>query len=151
MDDVLIVGVDGWDQTIAALRALGPDARLELRKRTETIAEKLAVKVKAAGQSDTPQSARAAHTVTVVEVVTPAVVAGPHPLLFGSEFGMTHRTGWYAKTRYGRSRGRQFRRHQRRGSYWFFRTVEASAPDTVKQFQDAADAVARRFDERAAP
>lgn len=144
------VQIDGLEQTVAAVRALGPDAVVELRERTETVAEELAAKIQAAGQADSRQSARAARTVAVHRGIAPAVVAGPHPLLFGSEFGMTRKSGWYAWPRFFDSAGRQFRPHRGRGSYWFFKAAERAAPDMARQWQAAADAVTRRFGERAA-
>ena len=66
-------------------------------------------------------------------------------LLFGSEFGMNQRSGWYARPRYASSVGRQYKPHRGRASYWFFTTVDDSQAEMVTEWRRAADTVIRRF------
>ncbi len=72
------------------------------------------------------------------------VTAGPHPLLYGSEFGAFGRFGWYAASRYGHSAARQFRPHLGGGSYWFFETAEHS-PAVARTWQLLEDSIIRRW------
>jgi hypothetical protein len=75
----------------------------------------------------------------------PAVVVGPHPLLFGSEFGANQQFGWYANARYDwAAGGRQFRPHRGQGaSYWFFQTAEREQPRFAAAHQEMARAIIR--------
>jgi len=66
-------------------------------------------------------------------------------LLFGSEFGADRRFGWYAHQRFAESEGRQFSPHQGTTGRWFFPTVERELPTALAEWQDAADAIMRRF------
>ena len=70
---------------------------------------------------------------------------GPHPLLFGSEFGMNRRSGWYADDRFRDSVGRQFRPHRGAGSYWFFKTAEQDQPEIQQALRETADEIVRNF------
>jgi hypothetical protein len=123
------------------MRNLPADANRELDRETRELAEKLADFARAAGRADTRQSARAA---TTVRAETgrgfPQAVVGPHPLLFGSEFGIKRRTGWYAKPRYLDSPARQFRPWNN-SSYWFLRTQTERGPEIQEAFTEIADAI----------
>lgn len=121
------------------------DARKELREGSRRIARALAAAARAAGKAEGPQAARAASTVRALAGSTPQVVAGPHPLLFGSEFGMTRRTGWYAAPRYYDSPRRQFRPHLGSGSYWFFTALAANTAAVQAEYKAIADAIVNRF------
>ena len=76
-----------------ALDALPTDALVRMKARTKEIGRDLADRIKAAGRADTRQSARAAATVRFRANQSGGTVkAGPHDLLFGSEFGIRRRT-----------------------------------------------------------
>jgi hypothetical protein len=128
-----------------ALDALPTDALVRMKARTKEIGRDLADRIKAAGRADTRQSARAAATVRFrADQSGGTVKAGPHDLLFGSEFGIRRRTGWYAASRYRDSQARQFRPwHQ--GSYWFFRTAEAEQPRIEQAFRETVDQIVNDF------
>lgn len=136
------VGVEGLEDILAAFRSLPGDAQRELDQVTKDLAELLARHARAAGQADSRQSARAASTVRAdTSGGSPSVVVGPHPLLFGSEFGAFGRYGWYSDDRYGGSPARQFRPHLGGGSYWFFRSRDEHGGDIESAFQQAAEAI----------
>lgn len=141
--DVRIFGIDEIQR---AARALPADARAELREGSRRIARTLAGETRAAGRAESRQAARAASTVRALAGATPTVVVGPHPLLFGSEFGATRRFGWYARGRYHDSPGKQFRPHRGSGSYWFFTTVAAAQPRVDAEYRAMAEAIIDRWD-----
>jgi hypothetical protein len=132
------------DEVLRALRALPGEANDEMRVGTRKLSRTLADEARRAGEAYSPQAARAARTVRAVDGATPSVQAGPHVLLFGSEFGMTRHSGWYARRRYWNSTGRQFGRHLGGGSYWFFDTAENS-PEIGEQWREMADGIIRRW------
>lgn len=117
------VHAEGLNEVVRALRRLPGDADRELARSGRQLAQRLVDLTRAAGRGQSRQAARAAAT---VRVGGGGVTAGPHPLLYGTEFGANGRYGWYSARRYARSRGRQFPRHLGGGSYWFFRTAERS-------------------------
>jgi hypothetical protein len=141
--------VTGVRETIRAFRDLPKDASTELRDRTLVLSQALAEQVRAAGMADGPQSARAAESVKAQRDRVPVIKAGgtkrSSAVLFGSEFGMTRRSGWYAARRYNASAGRQYRPHQGRHSYWFFRTVEDHDAEIARAWGQVADAVLARW------
>lgn len=137
------VQVRGLNEVLRALDRLPKQARDEMRDYTTLLARELAVKIRAAGRADTRQSARAATTVRASRGLTPTVTAGPHKLLFGSEFGATRRFGWYRKGRYHDSVGKQFRPHRGADSYWFFRTQQREQPLVDAQARAIGEAIIR--------
>jgi hypothetical protein len=145
----LSIHVQGVQAILRELGQLPPNSVAVLKRRTKEIGRELAERVRAAGRADTRQSARAAATVrfraTGGAIPGGKVTAGPHPLLFGSEFGMNRRTGWYADDRFRHSPGRQFRRHYGQHSYWFFRSAEEAQPWVEQQFREAVDEIVRDF------
>lgn len=145
----LKVSIQGADEVIRACAKLPADARKELSAEAFDIAKVVTDRIKAAGRADSRQSARAARSVREVKAgAWPAIQAGnagARPFLFGSEFGMTRHSGWYARGRYRSSTGRQFRPHLGSGSYWFFRTAESLQPYIESEWHKAADAVVRKW------
>lgn len=139
------VRVQNLNEVLRAFDQLPRDANDVLRERTRELAETLADRVRAAGTSDTPQSAAAARTVRARGGNAPGVEAGPEVRLFGSEFGATRKFGWYRRGRYYHSAGRQYRPHLGSGSYWFFRTVDANQSEIDQEWQDAATEIIRRW------
>ena len=146
----LPVRIEGADEVIRALTKLPTDARRELSNEAFDISKSLTDRIKIAGRAQGGQARRAAGTVREVRAgAWPAVQASntgrARGLLFASEFGMTRRSGWYARGRYFASEGRQYRPHLGRGSYWFFRTAEAMAGWIEREWHKAADATVRRW------
>ena len=145
----LTVHIDGANEVLRAFRALPKDASNELRDGTLEVSRVLAGRIKAAGEADSRQSARAARTVKAVRDRTPAVQASntgrAKGFLFASEFGMNRKTGWYRKPRYFESAALQFRPHRGRASYWFFDTAEKNADWMADQWREVADRVVRRW------
>jgi hypothetical protein len=141
--------VEGLRETIRAFRDLPKDANNELRDRTLVLAQTLAEQVRAAGMADGPQSARAAESVKAQRDRVPVIKAGgtkrSSAVVFGSEFGMNRRSGWYAARRYNESDGRQYRPHEGRHSYWFFRTVEDNEGEIASAWRQVADDVLARW------
>lgn len=135
----------GDREVLAAFDRLPRNADREIKDASEKIARTLATKIRANARALGRQDARPSRTVRTARGRTPQVVAGPHPLLILSEFGMTRRTGWYAKGRYYDSPARQARPHLGRGSYWFFRTQDAERASTDAAWRAAADAIVNGF------
>lgn len=145
----------GMRQTLAAFRHLPKDANNELRDASMRIATLLADSAKNASKIDA-QSAAVGTTVRAIRDRVPVVQAGgarrvtssgarAFEILFGSEFGMNRRSGWYASLRYGRSEGRQFSPHRGQRGRWFFPTVEREQVRVVAEWDRAADAIVRKF------
>jgi hypothetical protein len=121
---------------------LPKQARDELRDGLNKLTAKMANRVRAAGRASSRQAARAATTVRPSRGLRPQVAAGPHKLLFLSEFGMDRHTGWYGHSRYNFSPGRQARPHLGLGgSYWFFRTAEHEEALIRDECREIADRI----------
>lgn len=139
---VLTLRVDGVWQTLAAFRRLPKEANNALRDASERIAQTMASRVRSAAEAEGRQAALMARTVKVRRDRVPVVQAGgatrvgrrrkpAYKLLFGSEFGS--------------NRLRQFKPHVGRGSYWFFRSIEDHQDEMARQWNRAADDIARSF------
>lgn len=139
------VRTEGLRETIRAARRLPPEAKREVKAASTELARTLAARIQAAGRGSDRQSARAASTVRAIRGLLPTITAGPHPLLFGSEFGSNARWGWYLNDRYNDSPARQFRPHRGAASYWFFETADANAGYIARQWQQAADRIIRAW------
>ena len=149
--------IDGVRETLAAFRRLGKDAEKKLREASLRLADVLAAKAQAAARTDSAQSALMAPTVKAVRDRVPTVQAGgtrkvgrnrapAWGVLFGSEFGMNQRSGWYANPRYDGESGRQYRPHQGRQGYWFFPLVEENAGEIADAWNKAAGDLLREFE-----
>jgi hypothetical protein len=142
----LRVTVRGDAEVMRALRQVPGNAQQALVRRSNELAYNLLRAQRRAARADGRQAARAATTLRVDRGRTfPTVTAGPHPLLFGSEFGVKRRFGWYAKRRYFRSEPRQFKPHRGSASYWFFVTEVRFRPRTQAAWRQAADDVIRQW------
>jgi hypothetical protein len=142
--DTRSVSVTGLDEVLRALDQLPGQAQREARAGAVKVSRRLAVLIRAAARASDRQSAVAGRTVrTATDGLTPNVVAGPHPLLFGSNFGALGRFGWYSAGRYLNSRARQFRPHRGQNDYWFFSTAAESNAELAREYQDIADAIIR--------
>ena len=146
----LTVRINGANEVIRALDKLPGDAQDAMQHEAKDIATSLADWIKAAGRVHSRQAARAASTVKEAnQGAWPVIIASntgrAKGLLFGSEFGMNRKSGWYAKRRYFGSPARQFGRHLGGGSYWFFATAEAKQAWVESEWHKAADEVIRRW------
>lgn len=145
------VRIEGIREILRALDELPEDAQNEVRDGSLKLAETLAGQIRSAGSALGRQDALAARSVVARRDRVPVIAAGSRGgrkakgVLFGSEFGMTRKSGWYRKRRYFTSRGRQFRPHLGRGSYWFFATVEREQAEVSRAYIAMVDAVARKW------
>lgn len=134
----------GVRETLAAFNRLPKDASQELRERSLALAEALVPKIQADARADvSPQAKLLAPTVKARRDRVPVVVAGgtkrigrlrrpAWTLLFGAEFGS--------------NRFRQFRKsHTGRAGSWMFGVVETHRAAIFKAWDEAADAVVRKF------
>lgn len=140
--------VTGLREVLRALDRLPDDAQREARQGAVRLSRLLANRIRAAGRASSRQSARASRTVrTATEGNNPAVVAGPHPLLFGSNYGALARFGWYRKPRYWDSPLRQFRPWvgQSDNDYWFNSTAIAEKPAIEAEHRSMLDAIVRSW------
>lgn len=143
--DFIDIEVRGLAAVERALTLLPADAAREVRAGSVRLSRQLANAVRASGRASDRQSARASRSVrTQTRGNNPAVVAGPHPLLMGSEFGARARFGWYRKARYWNSEPRQFRSRRPTG-YWFFPTQQREAGRIRQAHQEMADAIVRSW------
>ena len=96
-----------------------------------------------------PQDAIVARSVRARRDRVPTIQAGgggkAGRLVYGSEFGMNKRSGWYGARRYRRSAGRQFRPHQGAQGYWFFPAVEQAEGEIGRAWNEAADEIVRKW------
>lgn len=146
----LTVRIEGADEVIRALDKLPRDAKEAMRDQAKDIATSLTDFIKIAGKSLGRQDARAASTVREGNVgfwpvITASNTGRAKGLLFGSEFGVKGKFGWYRKPRYFGSPALQFRPHRGSASYWFFKTAEDRQPWVQAEWQGAADEVIRRW------
>lgn len=144
------IEVRGVREIKRELRALGPHAQRAMKARANAIADRMTPRMKAAGNAQNRQAARAAKSVKAVKSgQLPTIKAGgtaaSRGVVFGSEFGAKRRFGWYSRPRYHNSVERQFRPHLGGGSYWFFRTAEQMQPEVARQWQAAADDIIRQW------
>jgi hypothetical protein len=139
------VSIRGKQFVERALRRLPRQAEREVKNGMERLSRELANLIRAAGRAESPQAARASRTVRTARGVTPQVVAGPHPFLFGSEFGVKRRFGWYRKGRYYNSDARQFKAHRGNASYWFFDTYDREEPRIRAAGREISDAIIRAY------
>lgn len=136
------VRIEGLSEVVRAFRKLPDETDRDLARHSQDLAESLARTARAAGSASSRQAARAAGTVRVAGGFNSGVVAGPDPVLYGSEFGGDARYGWYADDRFAGSPGRQFRPHLGGGSYWFFESTDG-APEIEDTWESLEGAIIR--------
>ena len=66
------------------------------------------------------------------------VIAGPHPMLFGTEFGMNKKSGWYAWPQFANNPALQYFHHQNDG-YWWNPTNRRDRPEYEAAIQRCVD------------
>lgn len=154
----LKIKLDGAREILAAFRQLPKDASASLRTRTLELSKVLADRAAQAARSDSRQSALLAGTVKATRDRVPSVQVGgarrvgrnrapAWGILFGSEFGMNSRSGWYAAPRYDSSPGDQYRENRGRQGYWFFPIVDEHSDDISRAWRRVVDDVIRQFGE----
>ncbi|HEX7038681.1 MAG TPA: hypothetical protein VF202_01050 [Trueperaceae bacterium] len=152
----LTLHIQGARETLRAFGQLPKEANDALRARSLELAESLAVKARGAGVAEGRQARLVASTVQARRDRLPVIVAGgtkrlgrkrtpAFGLLFGSEFGMDSRSGWYAAPRYDNATGQQYKPHRGRDSYWFFKTADDNQAEISAAWNRAADDVLRAF------
>lgn len=135
---------EGVLDTLKALNRLPKDANNELRDRAQKLAESLVPKIQSAARADvSPQAALMAPLVKARRDRLPVIVAGgtkrvgrrrvpAWAVLFGAEFGA--------------NRFPQFRKaHTGRDGSWLFGVVESERTAIFRAWDQAADAVVRKF------
>lgn len=142
-DGSLSVRVYGAREVERALDKLPGEVRTQVRRGLAGLAGRYTQLIRAAAHADSKPAARAATTVrSSVRGAGVEVSAGPHPLLFLSEFGMNKHTGWYGKPRYWKGPPNAPHRHPGGGSsYWFFETVERHRDEIDQRAREIADAI----------
>jgi hypothetical protein len=152
----VVVHIDGVHETLAAFRQMDKSSQDKLRAASFDLATMLAGKAQAAARAESGQAALLAPTVRAVRDRVPVVQAGgarrvgrkrapAWGILFGSEFGMNARSGWYAAPKFDNEPRRQYKRHNGSQGYWFFPTVEENQDEIAKGWNKAADAIIRDF------
>lgn len=148
--------IDGARETLRAFNRLPKQANDSLRTRSMELATSLAGKVKSAGVAEGRQARIVAATVAVRRDRVPIIVAGgskrigrhrapAYALLFGSEFGMNKRSGWYALPRFEDSPARQYKPHRGRQGRWIFPTADEAQPEISAAWNRIADDIVRSF------
>ncbi|MBV9920294.1 MAG: hypothetical protein JOY78_05470 [Pseudonocardia sp.] len=131
------IDVKGAEKVEAAATKLPADGQRALTKEKKRLAKNLAAKLRRAvvSRSKTTMGSKVRPT---IHQSGETVTAGPHPMLFGTEFGMNRKSGWYADERFRHSPALQYFRHQSDG-YWWRPTILRSQPDADAAVQRAAD------------
>lgn len=156
----LRIHIAGLQTTLNAFKFLPKDATAELRAKTKELSEEMAhVARSAASRDEAPQTRLLIPTIKAVRDRLPAVQVGgtrrvgrhqvaAYNVLFGSEFGMSSRSGWYAKRRYKSSDGLQYHReHNGNTGYWFFPTVEAEEARIARAWREVADSIISEWED----
>jgi hypothetical protein len=140
----MTVRIEGVEETLRAFRQLPKDANNELRDRAKSLAQTLAGKVKAAAASDpSPQAALLVPTIRARRDRVPVIAAGGSKrvgrkrvpawaVLFGAEFGSNR------FTQFGKP-------HSGRQGSWLFGVADREAATIEREWNAAADEVARRW------
>lgn len=145
-DGRITVTVRGAKEVERALAKLPDQAKAETRRGLRSLAGRFTQLIRAAARTESKQARRVAPTVrSHVQGLGIEVSAGPHPLLFLSEFGMNRRTGWYANIRRRPGQQRQAPRHLDGGSYWFFQTVDEHRDEIDRRAQEIAERIVERW------
>jgi hypothetical protein len=143
------LNTSGVRETLAAFKALPKEASAALRDANQHISDGLATKIRAAARGSSRQSAAVAVSVDARRDRVPNVVAGQRNPAVTSQSrrskgqGPTRVSDLLFGSNFGASQLKQFRPHTGAGQddYWFFRTVESSTGDVVRQWNDAVDEV----------
>jgi hypothetical protein len=138
----LTIQVDGATELLRAFNRMPKDANNALRDASQELAVAMAGRVAASARAESSQAGLMAGTVKAKRDRIPVVEVGgssrvgrnskpAYKILFGSEFGS--------------SRYKQFKPHLGGGSYWAFKTIEASESVISAGWLKAADEIVQRF------
>lgn len=140
----IAVQVTGMRETLAALRALGPDADKAIREHAGLLATKLRGSIdRAAKGARSPQARLVVQTLKIKKDRLPVLEVGgtkrlgrnkapAWTLLFGAELGSNQHRQFHQK-------------HTGRVGTWFFPTVEREQAEIVREWEEAADDVISSF------
>ena len=131
------VKVGGATKAEAAFDHLPPDVKKALIKEKRRLAKNLAAKLRRAVISGS-KGRMGTKVRPTIHQQGDRVIAGPHPMLIGTEFGARGRYGWYGDDRFRHSEARQFK-PRNTGGYWWFPTIRRSKPDADAAVQRAVD------------
>lgn len=137
------IKVKGAKEVERALDKLPADVQSALAKEKRRLAKNLVAKLRRAvisgtkvGPSGRPMGTKVLPT---IRQSGDDVTAGPHPMLFGTEFGMNRKSGWYDKPWFQDNPHLQYFRHAGRDGYWWNPTIRRSEPDAEAAVQRAVD------------
>lgn len=142
--------IEGDQEVIRALRKVPADVKKAMRAEAKDIATSLTDWVKADARSRGRQAARGASSVRegsqgLWPLITGSNTGRARGIMFGSVYGMTRHSGWYAHKRYLASPGHQFGPFVGFPGYWFFSTAEKRQPWIEREWAKAADDVLREW------
>ena len=140
------VRVEGADAMVRALRRLPKAARDEFRREATKLSRELATKLRAAVRAESKgrMGSKVAPTIRAQTGLSAGVLVGPQDMVFGTEFGMNRKSGWYADERFRDNTALQYFRHQGDG-YWWNPTIRASKPDADAAVERALDEAVRHW------
>jgi hypothetical protein len=153
--EIKVSGIEPIERKLGKLR---PDAKRAMDKEKKRLAKNLAAKMRRRVISNTkvsrqtsPEGRSRGHSSgrpmgsrvrPTIRQVGDHVVAGPHPMLFGTEYGMNRKSGWYAYPEHASNPSLQYFRHQSDG-YWFRPTYLQAKPEMDAAAQRVADETVR--------
>lgn len=140
------IDVKGAKEVERALGKLDEDAEILFRKEKRRLAKNLAAKLRRAVISQTKISrqteperssrgSKLSHRPMGIRVLPSIKQSGDRVtagnasrMLFGTEFGMNRKSGWYARPEFANNPHLQYFRHNSSG-YWWNPTIQAARPD----------------------
>lgn len=137
------IDVRGEDKVLRAAVKLPSDAAKANIKEQKRLAKNLAAKLRRAvvSRSKGRMGSKVRPTIHQSGI---HVTAGPHPMLFGTEYGMNSKSGWYAAERFRGNPHLQYFRHNG-GGYWWRPTIERSKPEADAAVKRALDEAVSRW------
>lgn len=141
--------VDGLRELNRSLRAIGPEAQVELKEASRKVAQFVADDAKAAAMSLGGLAEKTAPSIKPVGGVNGAGVAfGGARYPFGgvAEFGAyaTKRTGWYANKPLGKPQFEPWRGNDRGAGYFVYPSIRQDEDRIFTEFTDAVDGILKR-------
>lgn len=132
------VKVQGEERVERSAARLSPDAQRALAKEKRRLALNLARRLRRAviGRSKGRMGTKVRPDIH--QQGDRVIADNSSGMLFGTEFGMNRKSGWYADERFRNSPNLQYFRHQGDG-YWWNPTIRAAKPDADAAVQRALD------------
>jgi hypothetical protein len=155
------IQVKGASKVEQNAKFLPLDVRQALKKEKKRLAKNLAAKLrraviantKVSRQTSPERSRRGSHASMrpmgsrvrpTIRQAGDRVIAGPHPMLIATEFGMNSKSGWYGRPEFASNPSLQYFRHISEG-YWWHPTVERSKPEADAAVRRAVDEAVSRW------